>query len=455
MPNTLIVGGQWGDEAKGKIVHRFAKEHDVVVRYNGGNNAGHTLDNVTLHLIPSGILYDHTINIMGPGMVINLEAFYSECKDVLKKTGVYVDRDHLIVNPNAHLILPQHIALDLAGSRKAVGTTGRGIGPAYSQKADRINIRVGDLYERRALQDKVSKSVDTANAILEKLGAKKVEVYDVIRFIEEYGYNLLQFAGGTKSILKDPSKRILFEGAQGSLLDIDSGTYPNVTSSNTVRPSAAQVGCYVKIDKAYGVFKTPMSRVGKGPFPTEWGGKDGSNETRILIDGDEAAMKDDDLSKKLREELLEKIKSGKATELEWGAFFGHKGNEYGATTKRARRLGPLDMVLARYSIDLNGLDGIVLTKMDVYSGIPKVPLCNRYFDRFDNPVLEVEDLNNLDQMKPEIRQVDGWDKDIFGAMSWDELPREAQYYVEEVERLASIDVAFVSTGPKSEHLIVR
>ena len=455
MPNTLIVGGQWGDEAKGKIVHKLAKNHEIVVRYNGGNNAGHTLDDVTLHLMPSGILYDHTINLMAQGMVVNPQALYDEWEDVRKKTGKQVESEHLVISPNAHLILPHHIALDQAGSKKSIGTTGRGIGPAYSQKADRVGIRAGDLLDE-SLRINVEKSVAAANVRLEKLDTEPVKTEDVMKFLEEYGKNfLLQFVGDVKSILKGAKDSpILFEGAQGTLLDIDAGTYPYVTSSNTLRPGAGQLGCHVRIDKAYGVFKTPMSRVGKGPFPTEWGGPN-SSDTRQLIEGDREATQDDDTKSKFMEELFTKIKSGTATPLETGAYYGHKGNEYGATTGRARRLGPLGTVLMRYAIDVNGLTGVILTKMDVYSGAPKVELCDAYIDSLGNKVVDLSDLNDLQRMKPRIQELSGWDANVFGVTEWDALPAQAKRYVDNVEHLARIPVVCISTGPKSEHLIVR
>lgn len=455
MPNTLVVGGQWGDEAKGKIVHRLAKDHKIVVRYNGGNNAGHTLDNITLHLMPSGILYDHTINLMAQGMVVNPEALYQEWEDVRKVTGKQVESEHLIISPNAQLILPHHIALDQAGSKKSIGTTGRGIGPAYSQKADRVGIRAGDILDE-SLRATVEKSVGAANVRLEKLGTETVKIEDVMKFLEDYGKNFLsQFVGDVKTVLKEAKNKdvpILFEGAQGTLLDIDAGTYPYVTSSNTLRPSAGQLGLYVPIDNAYGVFKTPMSRVGKGPFPTEWGGPN-TSDTRQLIEGDTEAMKGD--NRKFMEELFTKIKNGTATPLEIGAYYGHKGKEYGATTGRARRLGPLDIVLMRYAIDVNGLNGVILTKMDVYSGAPKVELCDAYIDDSGNKVADLSDLNDLQRMKPRIQELSGWDANILGVTEIDSLPAQARKYIDNVEHLAGVPVVYVSTGQKSEHLIVR
>jgi adenylosuccinate synthase len=487
--STCIIGGQWGDEAKGKIVYTFAKYHHVVLRYNGGHNAGHTLDNVTLHIIPSGIQHEHTKNVMCQGMVISPKAFHDEILD-LEKAGTCVDGDRLYVSPKAHVILSHEVALDIGGARNMVGTTGRGIGPTYEQMMARTGIRVADLDARRTLSKKLKKSVDSVNARLPEDG--QVSLYDVENEVEQYGGFLTDYMADTKAVLKEAfhkRRKVLFEGAQGALLDVNNGTWPNVTSSNTTRPSVGQVGYYLPVTKALGVFKAPMSRVGKGPFPAEWGGTDGTNETRHLIDEEKPLIaikakvskgeaSDDEKrqleigKKNLMERLLAKILDKGATDLEKSSYFCWKGDEFGASTGRPRRLGPLDLVIAKHVADINALDGLIFTKWDVYSGTGPVPFVIGYTyaekefwpDELDadeeGRTLRTEELNEfeylaLDIMKPVIEERPGWKEDIRGMTDWEQLPKETNAAIAFAESFIGVPCLYFSTGPKKDEMIVR
>lgn len=474
--STCIIGGQWGDEAKGKIVYTLAEHHDIIMRYNGGPNAGHTLDNITLHQIPSGILYEDKINIMGQGMVINPTLFKREMEEV--KTMPYVG--HLVVSPNAHVILKHEIALDLGGAKQMVGTTGKGIGPTYEQRAARTGIRVADLADRKTLADKVRKSVESVNRRLQK--ESWVSVDEVIKEAEEEGGFLADYMDDATRLLKGAKKegkKVLFEGAQGALLDVDNGTWPNVTSSNTTRPSVGQTGYYLPVTKALGVFKAPMSRVGKGPFPSEWGRTDGTNETRHLIEDEKefieamgfiSSGRMPDAGKEIvkigrdamMSAILEKMNAGKATDMEKAAYFGWKGMEFGATTGRARRLGPLDLVLARRVTDINGLDGAIFTKWDVYSGTGEVEFVEGYclndasypFDYSGEYLSEMEFLN-LRAADPMIKKLPGWTQDIRGMTEWDQLPKNTKSAIKFAEKAIGVPCMYFSTGPKKDEIIVR
>jgi len=477
--STCIIGGQWGDEAKGKIVYTLAEYHDVIMRYNGGPNAGHTLDNITLHQIPSGILYDDKINIMGQGMVIRPDLFCQELEDVKTVKGT-VSPHYLVISPKTHVILKYEVAEDLGGAKKMVGTTGKGIGPAYRQRAGRTGIRVIDFADRKELQAKLKKSVDASNAGLPD--NEKTKLCDVEKEAEEYGSTLLHYMGDVAAILKKAKqkrKKVLFEGAQGALLDIDNGTYPNVTSSNTTRPSVGQTGYYLPVTMALGVFKAPMSRVGKGPFPSEWGRTNGTNETRHLIeeekeimeimaqktrDGGTSPLSNGKLTigrNNLLDALLEKMKNGKATDAEKAAYFGWKGMEFGATTGRARRLGPLDLPLARYVAEINGLDGLVFTKWDVYSGTGDVEFTTKY--SYNNLLVHernVDDLSefdflSLDTAVPLFKRLPGWEQDIRGMTDWNQLPKQAKDAINFAEKAIRLPCLYFSTGPKKDEIIAR
>jgi adenylosuccinate synthase len=481
--STCIIGGQWGDEAKGKIVYTLAEYHNVIMRYNGGPNAGHTLDNITLHQIPSGILYEDKINIMGQGMVIRPDLFCRELEDVEEVIGE-VSPQHLIISPKAHVILKHEVAVDLGGAKKMVGSTGKGIGPTYEQKYARTGLRVIDFADKRAFQEKLERSLNAANTRLPE--GEKLPFYDVEQEAESYMVILLRYMGDVKKVLqeaKHKGKKVLFEGAQGALLDIDNGTYPNVTSSNTTRPSVGQTGYYLPVTKALGVFKAPMSRVGKGPFPSEWGKTDGTNETRNLIEeekpliervkkfmesgpeGYEKGMMErgriEQEKNKLVAALLEKLKGGKATDLEKAAYFGWIGMEFGATTGRARRLGPLDLPLARYVAEINGLDGAIFTKWDVYSGTGDVEFATKY--SYNNLLVHernVDDLSELDFLSldtavPMFRRLPGWEENIRGMTEWDQLPKQTKDCIKYAEKAIGVPCLYFSTGPKKNDLIVR
>jgi len=477
--STCIIGGQWGDEAKGKIVYTLAEHHDIIMRYNGGPNAGHTLDNVTLHMIPSGIQYEDKINIMGQGMVIRPDLFVQELNDLTDAPGAGKS-GQLIISPKAHVILKHEVAVDLGGAKKMVGSTGKGIGPTYEQKAARTGIRVADLADGKTLKEKIKRSVDSANMRLPK--GSTIKIYEVEKEIEEYGSFLLTYMEDVKAVLskaEHKGKKVLFEGAQGALLDLDNGTYPNVTSSNTTRPSVGQTGYYLPVTVALGVFKAPMSRVGKGPFPSEWGKTDGTNETRHLIeeekeimeitaqktrDGGTSPLSNGKLTigrNNLLDALLEKMKNSKATDAEKAAYFGWKGMEFGATTGRARRLGPLDLPLARYVAEINGLDGLVFTKWDVYSGTGDVEFTTKYsynnlcvHERNVDNLLEFDFLS-LDTAVPLFRRLPGWTEDIKGMTEWKHLPKNTKNAIKFAEKAIGMPCLYFSTGPKKDEMIAR
>ena len=338
-----------------------------------------------------------------------------------------------------------------------------------------------DLFDVKNLQNKLKRSLDSINIRFTKDDQLALSYLE--REIEEYGSLLASYMGDVKSVLakvKEKKKKVLFEGAQGALLDIDNGTYPRVTSSNTTRPSVGQVGYHLPVTKALGVFKAPMSRVGKGPFPAEWGGSDSERETRQTIKEEEhlieamkilGKMKNIEAwknvlekeSEHLTKNLFEKMKREAANPLEMGAYFGWKGNEFGATTGRPRRLGPLDLVLAKYVIEINGLDGIILTKMDVYSGLKKIPFVKEYnyFDAGKEERVHTSDLTeleflNLEGMSDVVVWEEGWNEDIQGINVWDKLPDNTRKCIKFVEKsLGNIPVEYFSTGPKKHHIAVR
>ena len=423
MANAVVVGMQWGDEGKGKIVDLLCPAYDVVVRYQGGHNAGHTVRfgdaHFSLHLIPSGILHPGVQCVLGNGMVIAPDAFAKELAG-LRAAGVEVD-GRLFVSDRAQVILGEHAALDgaresAAGSGK-IGTTLRGIGPAYETKVGRCGVRVCDL-TAPDLEDRLRVLLLRMEAELTALGGSPTDhpmrVADQCRAWAE---SLAPFRADTSALLQRAvrdGKAVLFEGAQGSLLDVDHGTYPYVTSSSSLAGGACS-GAGVpphRIDGAIGVLKAYTTRVGGGPLPTE------------------------DLG-------------------EAGDYLRKRGNEYGTTTGRPRRCGWLDLVAARYAAELNGVDTIALTKLDVLDQFPEVPVCVGYRWRGELLRRFPAEGRALAEAKPEYRVFEGWRQETVGVLSVETLPRAAREYVAFIEAELEAEVSLISTGPRREETIVR
>jgi adenylosuccinate synthase len=424
--NTLVVvGTQWGDEGKGKIVDLLTSRADVVVRFQGGSNAGHTLkvggEQVIVHLIPSGILHADTLNIIANGMVVD-PAVVLEEKEALRRKGYFLNDQQLIISDRAHTIMPYHKIIDqcreeLLGKAK-IGTTGRGIGPAYEDKASRMGIRLGDILRPESLHQRVSAALEEKNFIIENRFKKpRLDVDEIVNQYLEYGKSLAPHITDATNVLHqriEAGSRVLFEGAQGTLLDIDHGTYPFVTSSNVV---VGNVCCGsgvspTRITKIWGVVKAYCTRVGEGGFPTE-----------------------------LRDQLGDELR--------------RIGGEFGATTGRPRRCGWLDLVLVNHSIRLNGLTGIALTKMDVLTGISPLRIATGY--ELDGKVIDrvPADIHDFDKLVPLYREVRGWEEPLDMCRSFEDLPKNARDYVETVEHLTGVPVNLVSVGPAREQSILR
>ena len=423
MANVVVVGAQWGDEGKGKIVDWLSERADAVVRFQGGHNAGHTLvigDNVyKLSLLPSGVVRPGKLGVIGNGVVVDPWALMAEI-DRLKEQGVAISRDNLRVAENATLILPLHRELDqlreaAAGAGK-IGTTGRGIGPAYEDKVGRRAIRVQDLNSLETLGPKVDRILVHHNALRRGLGQPEIAKEKLIAELTEIAPKLLPFMDVSWQLLDSlyrRGKRILFEGAQGALLDIDHGTYPFVTSSNTVAAQAATgsgmgpraVGYVLGIAKAY------TTRVGSGPFPTE-----------------------------LTCEIGERI--------------GERGHEFGTVTGRKRRCGWFDAVLVRQVAKVSGIDGIALTKLDVLDGFDKIRICVGY--TIDGVYMNRLPAGFTDQerLEPVWEEFEGWSQSTKGARSWAALPAQAVKYVRRVEELIECPVTLLSTSPEREDTIL-
>ena len=425
MPATVVVGTQWGDEGKGRIIDNLAEKSQMVVRFQGGNNAGHTIVNdqgeYKFHLIPSGILYPHVMALIGNGVVIDPRVLCGEL-DGLKERGI--SADNLRLSGNAHLIMPYHILLDAAhetqlGKRK-IGTTKRGIGPAYTDKAARLGIRVQDLLDKKILRQKLDTAIGEKNDLLEKVyNIPGVDRFEVMEQYAEYADRLSPYIADTSLLIDKALKRgesVLFEGAQGCLLDIDHGTYPFVTSSNPIA-GAACVGAGVgptMIDDVLGVCKAYTTRVGEGPFPTE------------LLD-------------------------------ELGDHLVQQGNEYGTTTGRKRRCGWLDLVILKYAVRLNGLTGLAITKLDVLSGLDQIKICSMYEYEHDGKSENYIDFPPHQSIfyhcKPVYQTLPGWKEDISGARKLGDLPPEARDYLELVSEEAGVPIKMVSVGPGRDEAI--
>jgi len=422
MPATVVVGTQWGDEGKGRVIDNLAEKSHMVVRFQGGNNAGHTIvtsaGEFRFHLVPSGILYPHVIAVIGNGVVIDPRVLCQEI-DALKTRGFSCE--NLRISGNAHLIMPYHILLDAAiettlGRRK-IGTTKRGIGPAYTDKAARLGIRVQDLLDKKILRQKLDTAIGVKNDLLEKVyNTPGVDPFEVMEQYAEYADRLSPYITDTSLLIDKALKRgerVLFEGAQGTLLDIDHGTYPFVTSSNPIA-GAACVGAGVgptMIDEVIGVCKAYTTRVGEGPFPTELTG-------------------------------------------ELGEHFVKKGMEFGTTTGRKRRCGWLDLVILKYAVRLNGLTGLAITKLDVLSGLDQIKVCSMYEYEHDGVQENYIDFPPHQSIfyhcKPVQQSLPGWKEDISGARCLSDLPREARDYLDLIMEESGVPVKIVSVGPGRE-----
>ena len=423
MPAIVLVGAQWGDEGKGKATDLLGDRVDYVVRYQGGNNAGHTVvigdKKFALHLLPSGILTPGVVPVIGNGVVIDLSVLIKELDGLIEKG---VDVSKLKISANAHIITPYHVTIDKVSERflgkRAIGTTGRGIGPTYGDKVGRLGIRVQDLFDESILRQKVEAALTQKNQLLSKVynraGIKAEEVVrELLSFTERIRPMVSDTALELHKALED-GKTVLLEGGQGTLLDVDHGTYPFVTSSSPIA-GGATIGSGIgptKIDSVIGILKAYTTRVGAGPFPTE------------LFD-------------------------------QWGEFLREKGFEFGTTTGRERRCGWFDAPVAKFATRINGLTDIFLTKLDVLTGIKEIPVCVAY----DVDGVRMEEIpvsqSDFHHAKPIYEIFPGWDEDITGAKSFEDLPQNAQDYVLALEKLSGTRISAIGVGPDRNATIVR
>ncbi len=421
--NVVVLGTQWGDEGKGKIVDLLTEQVDAVVRFQGGHNAGHTLviggQKTVLHLIPSGVLRAGVQCLIGNGVVLSPEALLKEI-DTLESSGVPV-MDRLKVSAACPLILPYHIALDQArearrGENK-IGTTGRGIGPCYEDKAARRALRLGDLRDAARFQASLEEVLDYHNHILQHYyGVSPVSPAAVLDEALAHGERLLPMMADVTSLLHDyraSGAKLLFEGAQGSLLDIDHGTYPFVTSSNTTAGGTATGSGFgpLYLDYVLGITKAYTTRVGSGPFPTE------------LFD-------------------------------ETGLRLAERGHEFGATTGRPRRCGWFDAVALRTAVNINSVSGLCLTKLDVLDGLEEISICVGYTDDTGDTATNPIDAVDYDNLRPIYESVPGWSESTVGVQSFDALPSNARAYIKRIEALVGAPIDIISTGPDREETIV-
>lgn len=425
MADIIIIGAQWGDEGKGKIVDMLSATSQIIVRFQGGANAGHTIkvgnEEFVLHLIPSGILWPGTLCLIGNGVVLDPEVFLEELA-ALKSKGIDTSPQRLAISPKTHLILPYHKILDKAREAKRagarIGTTGRGIGPSYEDKAARIGLRAGDLARPELVREKIAHALVEKNILLTQLYH-----HDAID-PEKVAADLLALAPRLTPYVRDvdnlihsairEEKNILFEGAQGVHLDIDHGTYPYVTSSSTISAGAC-CGTGISpadIDEIIGVVKAYTTRVGSGPFPTE--------------------LNDDT-----------------------GSYLRAHGHEFGATTGRPRRCGWFDAVILRESVRLNGLSKLALTKLDVLQNLPQLKICVAY--ELDCKKLDYPPQNegDLERVKPIYETLPGFEEDIANCSKFEDLPEEARKYVERIEELTGVPAGYISVGPKRDQTIIR
>lgn len=424
MPATSVIGLQWGDEGKGKIIDLFAEKADVVVRYQGGNNAGHTVvvggEKFVLHLIPSGILNPGKQNLIGNGVVIDPEHLFQEI-DGLEKRGIKV-AGQLKVSARAHLIFPYHRLLDKSSEKwkgeGRIGTTGRGIGPCYADKAARTGIRVADMLDEKNFALRLRAALAEKNAVLEKVyGEAPVAIPEIVDRMHALAERMRPFVCDGGHFLREAhaqGKRILFEGAQGVMLDLDHGTFPYVTSSSTgVNGIGSGSGFPARfVDEAVGIMKAYTSRVGEGPFPAEQ-----ANE----------------IGNRIRE----------------------RGREFGSTTGRPRRCGWFDAVAVKYAVDLNGVDRIVLNHLDVLGGFEEIKVCVAYRKGGEEFRHFPADRASLDGMEPVFEAFPGWKEEISSETSFEKLPTTARRYVEFLEKKLGVRITEVSVGPDRKQIIRR
>lgn len=415
MPNIIVVGAQWGDEGKGKVIDLLTPDYEYVVRYQGGNNAGHTVvvgdEKFVLHIIPSGILHKKKICIIGNGVVVDPKALIDEI-EILNAKDVST-KGRLFISKEAHIIFPYHKTMDelkeIKKGKGKIGTTKKGIGPCYADKVARVGIRMVDLLNDSVFRDKLKQNIEEKNPVLNILygfqGFSFQELYDTYAGYRE---KIKQYIADTWLILHDAiqkKKPIIFEGAQGTLLDVDCGTYPFVTSSNAVAGGAC-IGAGVgptHINKVIGVVKAYTTRVGEGPFPTEFS-----------------------------DNLMEDIRK--------------KGKEFGATTGRPRRCGWFDAVLVKHAIRVNGITEIVITKLDVLDELPKIKICTAYKYKgkiYDNFSSDIDFLNNCE---PIYEEFNGWQKDTHNIRSFLKLPRNARIYLKKIQKMLKVKIVLISVG---------
>ncbi|MFT8705249.1 adenylosuccinate synthase [Bifidobacterium aquikefiricola] len=426
MPGIVLVGAQWGDEGKGKATDLIGDKVDYVVRFNGGNNAGHTVvvgdETYALHLLPSGIIHPNVTPVIGNGVVVDPEALFAEL-DGLEARGV--DCSNLLVSESAHIIAPYDRTIDKVSERflgkHKIGTTGRGIGPAYADKVNRVGIRVHDLFNIDHLRDKVIASLHQKNQMLVKLyNRRAIDVNQTVDELASVADRLKPYVANTSLILNkalDDGKSVLFEGGQATMLDVDHGTYPFVTSSNCTAGGAC-TGSGVgptKISRVIGVSKAYITRVGEGPFPTE-------------LDNEQ------------------------------GEWLRQQGHEFGVTTGRPRRCGWFDALVNRYTVQVNGLTDIVLTKLDVLTGLETIPFCVGYnVTMADGSRVRCNDMPT-DQAEfasatPIYEEMPGWSEDIAGMQSFDQFPQNAQDYVHRLEDLSGCRISAIGSGPGRDQIV--
>jgi len=423
MPAIVIIGAQWGDEGKGKATDLLADRIDYVVKFNGGNNAGHTVvigdQKYALHLLPSGILTDGVVPVIGNGVVVDIEVLFDELT-ALASRGVDVSK--LVVSANAHVITQYHRTLDKVTERflgkRQIGTTGRGIGPAYADKINRVGIRIQDIFDENILRQKVEGALHQKNHLLVKIyNRRAIAVDEVVEDLLSYADRLRPMVADTGLLLNqalEAGKTVVFEGGQATMLDVDHGTYPFVTSSNSTSGGAA-TGSGVapnRIDRVIGIAKAYVTRVGAGPFPTE------------LHD-------------------------------EWGEWLRTRGFEFGTTTGRPRRTGWYDAPIARYSARINGVTDYVLTKLDILTGLETIPVCVAYDVggvRFDEVPVNQTDFHHA---VPIYEEFPGWSEDISGARTFDDLPKNAQDYVLALEAMSGARISAIGVGPQRDAIVVR
>jgi len=424
MPNVVVVGSQWGDEGKGKVVDLFSQFAHVIVRFQGGNNAGHTLvvgeEKFIFHLIPSGILHSGKRCIIGSGVVVDPGVLCKEI-DALKQRGYFQDESQLLISEEAHCIMPYHKAIDVARERlksggKKIGTTGKGIGPTYEDKVARCGIRMIDLLEEEVFREKLEENLAQKNFYLaQMLGDSPLDGAQILNDYTGFREKLGRYVADTSVVLHEEMKRgknLLFEGAQGCLLDVDHGTYPYVTSSSTVAGNACSgsgIGP-TDIHSVIGVSKAYTTRVGGGPFPTEMKGP-------------------------LEEEIRE------------------RGGEYGATTGRPRRCGWFDAVVVRHAVRVNGLSGLALTKLDVLDSLDKIRICTGY--RWNEKVLAhvPAGITVWEGLEPVYEELDGWQEDVRGARRFSDLPANAQEYIRRLEEIVETEIILISVGSERDETI--